>query len=250
MSSPPWSNSRKQDGPSPLHRQVTVGALPAAAKPADPVAKCRSGQRLGVRAITPGSSVELSSVAYMSGRRTAEMATHSFTLVVEGPDLQSDEVIDALFDAGCDDALVGRADGIQYVDFDREADSLEDAVLSAVVGIEQIDGLAVVRIADAGLVSMADIAARTGRTRESIRLLISGERGHGGFPAPVTDPRSRYRLWRIGEVEQWMRLHTGQIDESRDDHVLAAINAGLELRQHSAHVSSHRRGDLRDLVGL
>ena len=116
------------------------------------------------------------------------MATHSFTLVVEGPDLQSDEVIDALFDAGCDDALVGRADGVQYLDFDREADSLEDAVLSAVAGVEQVDGVEVVRIADAGLVSMADIAARTGRTRESIRLLISGERGQGGFPAPSHRP--------------------------------------------------------------
>lgn len=178
------------------------------------------------------------------------MATHSFTLIVEGPDLQSDEVIDALFDAGCDDALVGRADGIQYLDFDREADSLEDAVLSAVAGIEQVDGVEVVRIADAGLVSMADIAARTGRTRESIRLLISGERGQGGFPAPVTDPRSRYRLWRISEVEQWLGVHTGQIEESRDDHVLAAISAGLKLRRHSAHVSSDRRGDLRDMVGL
>ncbi len=178
------------------------------------------------------------------------MATHSFTLIVEGPDLQSDEVVDALFNAGCDDALVGRADGVQYLDFDRQADSLEHAVLSAVADIEQVDGVEVVRIADAGLASMADIAARTGRTRESIRLLISGERGRGGFPAPVTDPRSRYRLWRISEVEQWLRLHTGEIEESRDDHVLAAINAGLELRRYSAHVASDRRSELRDLVGL
>lgn len=178
------------------------------------------------------------------------MATFNFTLIVEGPDLQADDVVDALFEAGCDDALVGRADGIQYLDFERESDSLEDAVLSAVANSERVQGVEVVRIADAGLASMADIAARTGRTRESVRLLISGERGPGGFPAPVTDPRGRYRLWRISEVERWVRLHGSEIEESRDDHVLAAINAGLELRKHSPHVAADRRDDLRDLVGL
>ncbi len=178
------------------------------------------------------------------------MTTHIFTLIVVGPDLQSDETVDALFEAGCDDAIVGRADGIQYLEFDREAASLEDAVLSAVADVEQIDGAEVLRIADAGLASMAVIAARTGRTRESVRLLISGDRGPGGFPAPVTDPRSRYRLWQISDVERWLRAHGGEIDESRDEHVLAAINAGLELRHHSAHIAADKRGDLRDLVGL
>ena len=47
------------------------------------------------------------------------MSFYRLTLIVEGPDLQSATAIRALFDAGCDDALVGRADGIQYVDFDR-----------------------------------------------------------------------------------------------------------------------------------
>ena len=43
------------------------------------------------------------------------MSTHHFTLIVDGPDIQSDAVIDALYEAGCDDALIGRTDGIQYV---------------------------------------------------------------------------------------------------------------------------------------
>ena len=110
------------------------------------------------------------------------MATFRFTLIAEGPDLQTAELADALFDAGCDDALVGRADGVQYLDFDREAPSLEQAIFSAVSDIEAIDGIDVVRLADAGLVSMADIGTRTGRTRESVRLLIAGERGPVGSP--------------------------------------------------------------------
>ena len=121
------------------------------------------------------------------------MPIQHFTLIVDGADLQSEPFIDALFEAGCDDATVGRVNGVQYVDFDREAESLGEAIISAVRDVEKVDGVQVARVADAGLVSMADIATRLERTRESVRLLVTGARGPGGFPAPVTDPRSRYR---------------------------------------------------------
>ena len=88
------------------------------------------------------------------------MPVHNFTLIVDGPDLQDASLIDAVFEAGCDDAAIGRIDGIQYVDFDREAVTLDQAILSAVADLERIGGVHVVRIADAGLVSMADISSR------------------------------------------------------------------------------------------
>lgn len=179
------------------------------------------------------------------------MTTHSFTLIAEGPDLQEDRILDALHNAGCADALVGRADGVQYVDFDRDAGTLEDAVLSAIADLETIAGIDIVRLADAGLISMANIPTRTGRTRESVRLLITGERGPGGFPAPVTDPRSRYRLWRSDEVARWFRTQLATPDEqARDDHIRAAINAALELRRHRSFVSHEPATDLRSLLGI
>ena len=162
-----------------------------------------------------------------------DMTTHTFTLIVEGPDLQSDVLIDRVFEAGCDDALIGRSDGIQYADFDRDADTFEEAILRAIAELESIEGIRVSRLAGAGLISMADIATRTGRTRESARLLINGERGPGGFPPPVTDPRSRYRLWRTDEVDCWFRNDLGAgLGDTHADHLRAAINAGLELRRH------------------
>ena len=63
------------------------------------------------------------------------MAIHHFTLIVDGPDLQDDTLIDAVFEAGCDDAAVGRVDGIQYVEFDREAAGLDRAIISAVADL-------------------------------------------------------------------------------------------------------------------
>ena len=73
------------------------------------------------------------------------MPIHHFTLIVDGLDLQHESAIDSLFDAGCGDALVGSTDGVQFIDFDREAASLDDAVLSAVADVEQVPGVQVVR---------------------------------------------------------------------------------------------------------
>lgn len=177
------------------------------------------------------------------------MPIQHFTLIVDGADLQSEPFINALFEAGCDDATVGRVDGVQYVDFDREAESLGEAIISAVRDVEKVDGVQVARVADAGLVSMTDIATRLGRTRESVRLLVTGARGPGGFPAPVTDPRGRYRLWRWSDVTHWLTTKLGD-DTLPDDHLVTAINASLELRRHQHEFSGARRSSLRALAGL
>lgn len=76
------------------------------------------------------------------------MTTHTFTLIVDGPDLQTGELVDEVFATGCDDALIGLVDGLQIADFDREADTLGEAVLSAVAELESIAGVTAVRVAD------------------------------------------------------------------------------------------------------
>ena len=178
------------------------------------------------------------------------MSTFHFTLIVEGPDLQDDSLIGPFFEAGCDDATVGRSNGVQYVDFDREADALDHAILSAVDDLEKLDGIEVARIADAGLASQADIAARLGRTRESIRLLVSGARGPGGFPKPVTDPRGRYRLWRWPEVARWFSERLGETLTVSQDELTAAFNAALELRRCRLSLNPSDPVNLREMVGM
>ena len=110
------------------------------------------------------------------------MSSYQFTLLVEGPDLQSATAIDALFEAGCDDALVGRTDTIQYLDFDREAPTPETAIMSAITDVERLPGVEVIRLAGGGLVSMADIASHTGRTRRVFAYSSRMSGGPGDFP--------------------------------------------------------------------
>ena len=55
----------------------------------------------------------------------------AFTLEVSGIETGRENYEDALYEAGCDDALIAVVNGTMYLDFHREASSFEDAVKSA-----------------------------------------------------------------------------------------------------------------------
>ena len=157
------------------------------------------------------------------------MGEHQFTLVISG-DLEADAKIDALFDAGCDDATFGTVDHVGYADFIREASSFGKALRSAIRQVESVPGLRVTRIEPDDLVTMTEIAERLGRSRESVRLLVQGARGPGGFPAPVSHLKARSRLWRWSEVAAWAEKVSIDAPGSRESLFIAAVNAALTLR--------------------
>ncbi|VTN10608.1 Uncharacterised protein [Raoultella terrigena] len=73
-----------------------------------------------------------------------------------------------------------------YLEFDRESESLERAILSAIDNIESASKLnARVESVDATLVGLSDIAELTGLSRQAVALLKDGARGSGKFPGPV-----------------------------------------------------------------
>ena len=137
------------------------------------------------------------------------MSEWTFRLTLAGIAL-TDEEMDALFEAGCDDATFSlERDGTVLGFFDREADRQEDAVLSAIHDVESAAiGVRVLRVTqDDDWLTASEIAERVGRTRQSIGLLIRGDRGPGGFPAAVARPGSRNPLWSWAEVEAWFERY-------------------------------------------
>jgi len=68
------------------------------------------------------------------------MASHSFTLEVSGINPENPRFEDALFKAGCDDALIAVVDDRLYLDFDREAASFDLAVASATKDVSSAGG--------------------------------------------------------------------------------------------------------------
>ena len=90
---------------------------------------------------------------------------------------------------------------------------------------------------------MAAIAARSGLSA-SIRLLSTGERGPGGFPAPVAYADERTRLWHWPDVAHWLTQHQ-KAKVPVDAHaaeLIAAMNAAFDLREHTSHL--HAEQDL------
>ncbi len=172
------------------------------------------------------------------------MSTYRFTLMIDG---DVEEHLDELFDAGCDDASFGEVDGIRFADFSRDAAGLAEAVSSAIAAIEGVDGLRVTRMAPDDLVTIAEIAQRLGRSRESVRLLVTGARGPGDFPSPVSHLRTRSRLWRWSDVAIWAG-HLGP-EEAAQARFLAAINAALELRSSAPGLRERERALVTALGG-
>lgn len=155
------------------------------------------------------------------------MNSHEFTLILDHA--PSGEEMDALFEAGCDDSAPETVAGNGWLHFDRAADTLLQALASAIRDVEST-GLVVCAVASDDLVSLKDIAARAGRTYESARLLASGKRGPGGFPPPVTTADG-WSLYSWAQVAQWLRtnLLTETVVE-QDHRILAAVDHLVRAR--------------------
>ena len=170
--------------------------------------------------------------------------THTFTLVLSGGPGLTDELTDALFEAGCDDALPGSRGGVVFLDFTREADSLREAVLSAIADAEAGGlGARVVRVEPDEWVTMAEIGRRIGRSRESVRQLVAGLRGPGGFPPPAANRAGKSPVWRWTEAEAWLREKGGVTPGGPrgETAFLAAVNGALEVRRHVPSAAEARR---------
>lgn len=73
------------------------------------------------------------------------MKTYAFDVVLKDVFEVTDEQADSLFAAGCDDGTPSGCGGVAWVHFDREAASLEEAIVSAVAHV-QAAGFTVSRV--------------------------------------------------------------------------------------------------------
>jgi hypothetical protein len=62
---------------------------------------------------------------------------HEFSLLYTGVDDLTDELSDALFEAGCDDATIGIQNGFFFADFHRQAATFREALISAIEDVER-----------------------------------------------------------------------------------------------------------------
>jgi hypothetical protein len=173
----------------------------------------------------------------------ANTTEHTFQVVFALPGADSLEPhLDALQAAGCDDAaFMGPAsDGTFIAEFDREAPSFTTAVVSALEGLRSaLPEVRLLRVQPEDIVSLSAIADRTGRSDESVRLLVQSRRGPGAFPPAAGRINDKTQVWRWADVAGWFADALGEPPEGGEHAAfLAALNDALDL--------AARAGDLRE----
>ena len=130
----------------------------------------------------------------------------SFVFRIRLRDPLSNENADRVFESVKEEVAVEEGPRGHFIGFEREAPSFLDAVLGSLSEIINL-GFEPVDVEDE-LVSMAGIAERTSRTRQSVSTLVSGQRGPGDFPHPVAG-NVRSPLWHWADVASWFESTTG-----------------------------------------
>ncbi len=183
---------------------------------------CKATQRLFPQVPTYG-------IFQRNGR---PMTLWRFTLIIEGGDVLEGETVDLLFEAGCDDATFGWSCGVQEAGFDREADSLEEAVCSAVSAVESVEGFEIVRLVDDSTVTVKEIAEVSGRSIADVQALIGGHVGPGGFPETYSFPDEPESKWVWRDVARWFVESFGETIDRSNVQPYAPIAKLIEARHH------------------
>lgn len=140
------------------------------------------------------------------------MNKYKFLLNFGLPDRKADPEVylDALYEAGCDDAMVGvNVRGMVGLDFARRAESADVALETAVRDVlKAIPGASLIQ-AGPDLVNLADMAVIFDCSRQNMRKYAVGPAvDRDAFPMPaVTVPMS---LWHLAEIAHWLRKNTSR----------------------------------------
>jgi predicted DNA-binding transcriptional regulator AlpA len=134
------------------------------------------------------------------------MQTYSFTLAFDGVDPWDDDLIEALAEH-LPRVHWGEVDAEVQATAFAEASTGVHAVLDVVEAVRRVHATAHPTRVVEDLVSIPDIAGRTGMNRETVRLWTVGARGPGDFPRPRGTVGSGIKIWDWAPVNAWLRRH-------------------------------------------
>ncbi|WP_433174944.1 hypothetical protein [Actinoallomurus sp. CA-150999] len=177
------------------------------------------------------------------------MSTYWFELEI-GPVGDLEEAAERLYSRCGDGQLSGDERGGTIM-FSREARNATEAILSAIDDSER-GGLSVIGVME-DLVTIDDIAEKTGRSAPAVGHWTTGERGPGGFPAPAIHRGSRVKLYSWAKVSRWLAdAGLGKIDSVAAEVAAAAadVDALLRARQVLRDAPSGKREALVKLVAV
>lgn len=126
-----------------------------------------------------------------------------FTLKYQLTDEDGDheQLVERLFEAGCDDATIGIGQpGRIALAFRRESTDAWSAIYTALCDVKR--AIASARLVEAGpdFVGLTDVADVAGVTRQNMRKLMLAHASH--FPLPVHEGNPS--VWHLADVLVWL----------------------------------------------
>lgn len=134
------------------------------------------------------------------------MNKYEFTLrfSLPGTDSDVDAAVERLYSEGCDDSIAGTGvPGRIALMFRREAESAEEAMLSAIEDARRAMPDSKFIEADPDYVGLSDMADFFGFTRQNMRKLMLTHRST--FPLAVHEGSAA--IWHLADVLDWFQHH-------------------------------------------
>lgn len=163
------------------------------------------------------------------------MKTHALTIIASGLNPDDLSYANRFYEAGCSDATISLQKALFVLEFDREAESFQKALVSAIHDVKKA-GANIERVEPDHLVSASDIAERSGLTRSAVSLFAAGKRG-SDFPAPIARVTSESPLWDWAMVANWM-FENGKISEEVAIEATSIRTANIAIVQNHYPVSA------------
>ncbi|MFD2191162.1 helix-turn-helix transcriptional regulator [Pistricoccus aurantiacus] len=159
-------------------------------------------------------------------------------------DADTDEFIERLGEAGCDDALIGIGQpGRLALEFTREADDARQALHSALADVKKAVPAARLIEVTPDLVGLTDAAEIVGMSRQNLRKLMLAN--PETFPDPVHEGSAS--LWHLSEILAWLEARGSYaLDYSIMDVASAALQVNL-LKQTQHRLPEHDQ-ELEELI--
>ncbi|MDI9244538.1 DNA-binding protein [Marinobacter sp. CHS3-4] len=170
---------------------------------------------------------------------------YDFTLTFAIPGSLDQEALEsALFEAGCDDAIIGLGrKGRLALNFTRESASAEAAVLSALENVKQAAPQAKLIEAAPDLVGISDMARLLAFSRQNMRKLIQTH--SASFPLPLHEGASA--IWHLADVLAWIAKYQNR---NPDPALLdvANVSMGVNLAKDAERLDQRLHDEVRALV--
>lgn len=171
---------------------------------------------------------------------------YTFTLKFQLADDKTDheEIVERLFEAGCDDATVGIGQpGRIALAFTRESTDAWSAIYTALSDVKR--AIASARLVEAGpdFVGLTDVADVAGVTRQNMRKLMLTHASQ--FPLPVHEGNPS--VWHLSDVLVWL-MSRGDYSISVDLIEIAKSTKQVNLAKEARELEPRTTRQLAALV--